>query len=48
LIPGQAQALMEVAASLPEITIEEEVAEQVVVDAMDNVGQAAPSVDEAE
>jgi purine-binding chemotaxis protein CheW len=48
LAPGQAQALMEVAASLPEVTIEEEAAEQVLEDAMNEVGQAAPPVDEAE
>jgi purine-binding chemotaxis protein CheW len=48
LVPGQAQALMEVAASLPEVTIEEKVAEQVLADSVDSVGQAAPSVDEAE
>ena len=48
LVPGQAQALVEVVASLPEVTTEEEMAKRALADAMASVGQATPSVDEAE
>jgi purine-binding chemotaxis protein CheW len=48
LLPGQAQALVEVAANLPEVATEEEMSEQTLADMMASVGQLAPSVDEAE
>jgi purine-binding chemotaxis protein CheW len=48
LLPGQAQALVEMAASLPEVTVEEEATKQVFVDDAVSLGLAPPSVDEAE
>jgi purine-binding chemotaxis protein CheW len=48
LVPGQAQALVEVAASLPEVMTEEGVTKQMLADAVASAGQVTPSVDETE
>jgi purine-binding chemotaxis protein CheW len=48
LLPGQAEALVEMAASLPEVVPEEKVTEQTLADTLASVGQLAPPSDKAE